>query len=155
MTEPFTALADEARRWTENLPTRWVKAGRPFERLLVDGAIESLAALAGTQGDQVLLHQDLHGHNVLRAAREPWLAIDPKPLHGEVEFALAPIVRSYELGHSRLALLQRQSAISSRPWGWTGLAPGTGASRGPSRGPSKGSTTLHTHLETARWLLTA
>src|SRR5215475_7700941 len=28
---------------------------------------------------QVLVHQDLHGDNVLAAEREPWLVIDPKP----------------------------------------------------------------------------
>lgn len=50
---------------------------------------------------QVLLHQDLHADNVLRAGREPWLVIDPKPLTGEREFGVAPIVRSFELGHGR------------------------------------------------------
>jgi streptomycin 6-kinase len=90
VTEPFTALADEALRWAENLPSRWDDAGRPFERQLVDRAFEALTSLADTQGDQVLVHQDLHGHNVLRAQRQQWLAIDPKPLHGEIEFALGP-----------------------------------------------------------------
>ena len=42
--------------------------------------------MPGTQGECVVLHQDFHGGNVLRAAREPWLAIDPKPLVGEREF---------------------------------------------------------------------
>ncbi|MDP8974950.1 MAG: aminoglycoside phosphotransferase family protein, partial [Actinomycetota bacterium] len=107
MTEPFTALAEEALQWAENLPSRWEEAGRPFERFLVERALDLLVALPSTQGDQVLVHQDLHAHNVLRAEREPWLAIDPKPLHGEMEFALAPIVRSHELGHSRQAVLHR------------------------------------------------
>lgn len=31
----------------------------------------------------VLLATDLHAGNVLRAQREPWLAIDPKPFVGE------------------------------------------------------------------------
>ena len=55
----------------------------------------------------MLLHQDLHGDNVLAAEREPWLAIDPKPLAGEREFGIAPIVRSRELGHSRREVLGR------------------------------------------------
>jgi streptomycin 6-kinase len=33
-----------------------------------------------------VLHQDFHRGNVLRAEREPWLAIDPKPLVGEPAF---------------------------------------------------------------------
>ena len=39
-----------------------------------------LRELAPTQGEQVLVNQDLHGDNVLAAQREPWLVIDPKPL---------------------------------------------------------------------------
>jgi streptomycin 6-kinase len=33
--------------------------------------------------EDVLLATDLHAGNVLRAQREPWLAIDPKPFVGE------------------------------------------------------------------------
>lgn len=154
MTEPFTALADEARRWAENLPTRWEEAGRPFELPLVDRAVELLDGLAADQGEQVLIHQDLHAHNVLSAQREPWLAIDPKPLHGEIEFALAPIVRSYELGHSRQAVLYRLDHLSeaigvdrtrARDWCFAQTVAWS----------IEGSAALWRHLETARWLLTA
>ena len=58
--------------------------------------------------------------------REPWLAIDPKPLTGEREFAVAPIVRSTELGHSRRAVLRRLDRLTAelgldrdRARGWT------------------------------------
>ena len=50
---------------------------------------------------------------VLDAAREPWLAIDPKPLRGEREFALAPIVRSFEFGQSERATRFRLDRLSS------------------------------------------
>ncbi len=40
-----------------------------------------------------MLHQDLHGGNILRARREPWLVIDPKPLVGEREFDAASLLR--------------------------------------------------------------
>jgi streptomycin 6-kinase len=59
-------------------------------------------ALSSTQGERVLLHQDLHGDNVLGARREPWLAIDPKPLLGERELSLTPIIRSYEFATAAL-----------------------------------------------------
>lgn len=39
-----------------------------------------------------LAHQDLHFENVLRAARSPWLAIDPKPVNGPPEFAVAAAI---------------------------------------------------------------
>jgi streptomycin 6-kinase len=55
----------------------------------------------------VLVHQDLHGDNVVSAEREPWLVIDPKPLAAEREFSLVPIVRSVELGHSKRDVLRR------------------------------------------------
>lgn len=41
----------------------------------------------------MLLHQDFHGGNVLRAEREEWLAVDPKPLVGEREFDIASLLR--------------------------------------------------------------
>ena len=38
---------------------------------------------------------------------ERLLAIDPKPLAGEVEFAVAPLCRDYTLGHSPSAVRHR------------------------------------------------
>jgi streptomycin 6-kinase len=74
----------------------------------LDGDLLRLAReLGATQGERVLTNQDLHGDNVLAAEREPWLLIDPKPLAAEREFAVAPIVRSSELGHSRRDALYR------------------------------------------------
>ncbi|WP_314620005.1 aminoglycoside phosphotransferase family protein [Streptomyces stackebrandtii] len=45
--------------------------------------------VVGEPGDR-LLHWDLHLDNVLAAEREPWLAIDPKPLAGDPGFDLLP-----------------------------------------------------------------
>ena len=104
---PFRSLADEARDWRRTMERDWQKHGQPFAKKWLDLAGDILNTLPLSQGTQVLLHQDLHGDNVLRAKREPWLAIDPKPLVGEREFSLAPIVRSSELGHSRAQTLYR------------------------------------------------
>ena len=60
-----------------------------------------------------MLHQDLHGDNILRARREAWLAIDPKPLVGERELSLAPIIPSYEFGHSRADVVGRLDVLST------------------------------------------
>lgn len=148
---PFRSLATEAAWWIEQMPDQWERFGRPFERRLLDAAIDALGSLATTQADQVLLHQDLHGENVLAAERQPWLVIDPKPLVGEREFALAPIVRSFEFGHSRKAVLRRLDALTTelaldrdRARGWT---------IGQTIAWSFDSTYLDTHTETARWLL--
>jgi hypothetical protein len=75
-------------------------------------ALDALRTLPASQGEQVLLHQDLHAGNVLRAQREPWLAIDPKPLTGEREFGIAAIVRGSELGHGRRQVLRRLDRLS-------------------------------------------
>jgi streptomycin 6-kinase len=87
-------LDSEARRWAEELPVRFERHGRPFERALLDRAIGWVGELLDTpDGPPVLVHQDLHGGNVLRAGRGPWLAIDPKPLAGERAFDVASLLR--------------------------------------------------------------
>jgi streptomycin 6-kinase len=106
------ALADEAAHWAATLEAQWLAAGRPCERALLDVALGALRDLPGSQGEQVLVHQDLHAGNVLRAEREPWLAIDPKPLAGEREFAVAPVVRSAELGHGRREVVGRLDRLT-------------------------------------------
>src|SRR5262249_54082001 len=90
---PFRLLADEAERWAAELPHDWRSLGRPFEPALLDRALIALRELGPRQGDQVVLHQDFHGGNVLRSEREPWLAIDPKPLVGEPAFDAASLLR--------------------------------------------------------------
>ncbi|MGH2597026.1 MAG: aminoglycoside phosphotransferase family protein [Actinomycetota bacterium] len=104
---PFRALGDEAAWWADSLPEDFERAGRPFEQELFDEALDAMRTLSATQGEQVLVNQDLHADNVLLSRREPWLVIDPKPLVGEREFGIAAIVRGGELGHSREAVLHR------------------------------------------------
>jgi streptomycin 6-kinase len=151
--EPFHTLESETEWWVEHLLDHWERAGRPFERRLLDAALDSLRALARTQGEQVLLHQDLHGDNVLSAEREPWLVIDPKPLVGEREFAVAPIVRDPELGHSRADVLHRFDRLTSelaldrdRARGWT---------IGQTIAWSFDTSYMEHHAQTVRWLLEA
>ena len=100
-------LADEAEWWLGYLENAFERAGCPFDHELLTIATEALRELPSSQGEQVLIHQDLHGGNVLAANREPWLAIDPKALVGEREFSVAPIVRSYELGNERETVIHR------------------------------------------------
>jgi streptomycin 6-kinase len=39
-----------------------------------------------------LVNEDLHYENVLRGDREPWLMIDPKPLSGDREYSMIPLL---------------------------------------------------------------
>lgn len=125
-TEPFRTLAEEAAGWRSTLWENWSEAGEPCERRLVEAADEALRDLPATQGDPVLLHQDLHGDNVLSSEREPWLAVDPKPLLGEREFAIAATVRDFTLGAERRSVLDRFDRLTAeldldrdRALGWT------------------------------------
>lgn len=89
---PYRRLVDEAERWAVALPLRFERLGRPFERRLLDRALAAIAELSVGPPDEVVVHQDLHGGNVL-AAGSRWLAIDPKPLLGERAFDLASLLR--------------------------------------------------------------
>jgi streptomycin 6-kinase len=145
--EPFHTLVDEAAWWRSYLPEQYEQSPW-FERRLFDAALDALDTLPQTQGEQVLVSQDLHAENVLAAQREPWLAIDPKPLLAEREFAVAPIVRAFELGHSRRAVLHRLDRLTSelgldreRARGWT-IAQTLAWANDSER-----------HVETVRWLV--
>lgn len=89
----FRPIAEDAERWVEFLPDRWERLGHPFERALLDEAVSAFRELPPTQGELVVCHQDFHRGNVLSAEREPWLAIDPKPVLAEREFDTAALVR--------------------------------------------------------------
>ena len=89
---PFASLAEVALRWADELPGDWERAGRPCPWSVIDAGAGLLRELAGSQGPAVLVHQDLHGGNIVRRDGG-WCAIDPKPLAGEAEFDTASYVR--------------------------------------------------------------
>jgi streptomycin 6-kinase len=62
---------------TTSAVSRW-----PDEALVREG-LRLFEELPRTAGREVLLATDLHAGNVLRAEREPWLVIDPKPFIGD------------------------------------------------------------------------
>ena len=145
-------LEVEAGRWRAELTSSWKAAGRPFEERLLAAAVDVFEDAAYDAGSAVLLHQDLHGGNVLSAEREPWLVIDPKPLAGEPEFQAAPIVRSAELGTTRADVTYRLDRLCDelgfdrdRARRWT-LAQTLAWS-------FENGQVLDWHLQVARWLV--
>lgn len=84
-TPQFTTLSDEVDRW---IPV--CRNGSPLVPRRMTEQAASLLADLRADCDGRLIHQDLHFQNVLAAEREPWLAIDPKPLSGEWAFGVAP-----------------------------------------------------------------
>lgn len=92
---PVTAYVE---RWVAELAL--VAPNGPVPRRLVQQAT-SLAAdlIADPDSTRCVIHGDLHYYNVLAADREPWLAIDPKPMNGDPHYEVAPMLwnRSEEL----------------------------------------------------------
>ncbi|MBO0347163.1 phosphotransferase [Roseibium sp. CAU 1637] len=105
-TAPFTSLQYEAQGWRTALKVAEATATED-EALLIRAALQKLDSLLTSSEESILLHQDLHGHNILSSIRQPWLAIDPKPLAGERAFGLAPLIRSFEFGETRQDLFGR------------------------------------------------
>jgi len=148
---PFSSLNDEAALWLRDLEPGWLQFGKPCEKRLVDAAAAALSDLPGDSTDQVLLHQDLHGQNILSGERALWLAIDPKPLVGDPAFALSPVVRSFEFGHSKIEALYRLDRLSDelgldreRARLWT-IA--------QTMAWAFGSPHIERHFDTVQWLL--
>ncbi|WP_375426581.1 aminoglycoside phosphotransferase family protein [uncultured Friedmanniella sp.] len=84
-------LSEHAARWAEELAA--LRNGALAPRRFVDQAIGLCTDFAADPGtDVALLHGDLHFANVLAAAREPWLAIDPHPLAGDPAYEVAPLL---------------------------------------------------------------
>ena len=78
---------------------RWVAAlgalsrDAPIPRRLVEQCLHLARDLvADPASTGVVVHGDLHHHNVLAADREPWLVIDPKPMSGDPHYEPAPML---------------------------------------------------------------
>lgn len=103
----FEHVAARAEQWSDELPEAWEQLGRPFPRWLLEAALEvcqTRGAVGRRAGKDVLVHTDLHYLNILatpgtagRTGPEPvsiddFAAIDPQPMIGEAEFAVAPLL---------------------------------------------------------------
>ena len=121
--------------WAEEVPRSYAEAGRPFERSLLDAALDVYRTV--DRGCPFLVNQDLHGGNVLRASREPWLVIDPKPLVGERELEASGLLRNADSASRWLDVLARRegstaTARAAGPSPTTSLGHGTSDAAGSS-----------------------
>ena len=111
-----------------NCRRRWEQLGRPFPRWLLEAALEvcqTRGAVGRRAGKDVLVHTDLHFLNILArpgTAGRPgsgrpacrtagYAAIDPQPMIGEAEFAVAPLlwnrIRELDRSDPERGLLER------------------------------------------------
>ncbi|MCX4644684.1 MULTISPECIES: aminoglycoside phosphotransferase family protein [unclassified Streptomyces] len=89
--EGMRRLSDIAADMLAQVPSALAAVPGPSDRALLADCAAAVREVAGEAGDR-LLHWDLHFENVLAAEREPWLAIDPKPLAGDPGFDLKPAI---------------------------------------------------------------
>lgn len=124
---PVTAYVE---RWSAALAR--MPRNAPVPRRMVEQALSLTRDLvADPASTGVIVHGDLHYLNVLAADREPWLAIDPKPMSGDPHFELAPMLwnRMDELGSAvRTGVRRRFHALvdaagldEARARGWVVL----------------------------------
>ena len=102
-------VAARAEQWSDELPATWEQLARPFPRWLLEAALEvcqTRGAVGRRTGKDVLVHADLHYLNILArpgllapgtqqdtsAGLDHYAAIDPQPMIGEAEFAVAPVL---------------------------------------------------------------
>ncbi len=91
---PFATVTALAARYATWIPEAYERYGRPFDPgLATEAAALSAAYAAEPDGPPHLVNRDFHLGNVLAATREPWLAIDPKPLAGERAFDTGHLLR--------------------------------------------------------------
>lgn len=66
----------------------------PFPPELVERAESIFFDLLSSMEDSALLHGDLHHRNILKAQRDPWLAIDPKGVVGDPAYEIGAYLRN-------------------------------------------------------------
>ncbi|MGK5637102.1 aminoglycoside phosphotransferase family protein [Streptomyces sp. URMC 126] len=87
-------LRDRAGAWEGELPACDRRLGQPIPGDVLGAALATVRELVPDQPD-TLVHGDLHAANVLRAEREPWLAIDPKGFVGDPAYDAFTLLRSH------------------------------------------------------------
>ena len=80
---PFRPLSEMIAAWAKETLE---KIDRLPDAGLAKEGLHIFEALLNDAPSDVLLATDLHAGNVLRAQREPWLVIDPKPFYGDAAY---------------------------------------------------------------------
>ncbi|WP_406500534.1 aminoglycoside phosphotransferase family protein [Streptomyces sp. NBC_01590] len=89
-------LRDQADVWVAQLHQDAQELAHSLPRYVVDAAVATAQELGHDQPD-TLVHGDLHARNILRADREPWLAVDPKGYAGDPAYDSGTLLKSRAL----------------------------------------------------------
>ncbi|TCC61949.1 kinase [Kribbella pittospori] len=85
-------LAEQADGWDEELRKDAAEFAGVLPVAVVDAALAVIDELGRDQPDLVV-HGDFHSNNILRAGREPWLAVDPKGYAGDPAYDGATLLK--------------------------------------------------------------
>ncbi|MEV5279516.1 aminoglycoside phosphotransferase family protein [Streptomyces sp. NPDC051993] len=89
-------MSEQADAWEAQLRKDAAELAHTMPRHVVDAAAATIRELGASQPD-VLIHGDLHAGNILRADREPWLAVDPKGCVGDPAYDGGTLLKSRAL----------------------------------------------------------
>jgi len=89
----FRSVADWA-VGLQRLRARFGGGTGPLPAKMVERAERSFAELLSSDAELLRLHGDLHHNNILRAQRQPWIAIDPKGIMGAPSYDAATLLLS-------------------------------------------------------------
>lgn len=86
-------LSDQAEEWEQSLLRDTAELSHALPSVVVDAAVATVREL-GREQPEVMIHGDLHPGNILRADREPWLAVDPKGYAGDPAYDGGTLLKS-------------------------------------------------------------
>ncbi|MFB7828497.1 aminoglycoside phosphotransferase family protein [Streptomyces hydrogenans] len=89
-------LREQADVWERQLREDARTLPHAVPRRTLDAALATVRELGRDQPD-TLVHGDLHPRNILRAEREPWLAVDPKGYVGDPAYDGGTLLKSHAL----------------------------------------------------------
>ncbi|MGW2647993.1 aminoglycoside phosphotransferase family protein [Streptomyces sp. NPDC001393] len=87
-------LRERADAWEQQLRTDAATLPHQLPRHVVGAAVATVRELGRGRPD-LLVHGDLHARNILRADREPWLAVDPKGYAGDPAYDAGTLLKAY------------------------------------------------------------
>lgn len=97
--------------WAEELRKDATELDHALPPYVVDAALAVVDEL-GRDQPEILIHGDFHPRNILRADREPWLAVDPKGYVGDPAYDATTFLRTraaHQLGADDLmSVLNRE-----------------------------------------------
>ncbi|MFJ1811760.1 MULTISPECIES: aminoglycoside phosphotransferase family protein [unclassified Streptomyces] len=91
-------LADLADGWKRQIIADQAEFTHALRPRTVDVALDTVREL-GRGRSVLLVHGDLHARNILRADREPWLAVDPKGWAGDPAYDGGTLLKPLIFGH--------------------------------------------------------